>query len=66
MGNLNITSETHEIATEMKRLTTWTNFMTGVKSNEQLGYPAPRKVIEEVYGIIFCAGNPIPAIQIKK
>jgi len=42
-----------EIEAEDKKISRWSTFMTGVKSNEELGYPAPRKVINEVYKFIF-------------
>jgi len=42
-----------EAEAEDKKISRWSTFMTGVKSNEELGYPAPRKVIDEVYKFIF-------------
>ena len=42
-----------EAEAEDKKISRWSTFMTGVKSNEELGYPAPRKVINEVYKFIF-------------
>jgi len=42
-----------EAEAEDKKILRWSTFMTGVKSNEELGYPAPRKVIDEVYKFIF-------------
>ena len=55
----------HTETTEAERIKRWENFMRGVKSNEELGYPAPKKVIKEVYSMIFHAGGQIPATQIK-
>jgi len=42
-----------EAEAEDKKISRWSTFMTGVKSNEELGYPSPRKVIDEVYKFIF-------------
>ena len=42
-----------EAEAEDKKISRWSTFMMGVKSNEELGYPAPRKVIDEVYKFIF-------------
>ena len=51
-GDLSI-RDIPEIEAEDKKISRWSTFMTGVKSNEELGYPAPRKVINEVYKFIF-------------
>ena len=51
-GDLSI-RDIPEIEAEDKKISRWSTFMTGVKSNEELGYPAPRKVIDEVYKFIF-------------
>mgnify|MGYP003395048237 CR=1 FL=1 len=59
------TSDT-EVEEERNRIRQWKIFMTGVKSNEELGYPAPQNVVKEVYSIIFFAGGTISATQLKR